>query len=186
MTDEKIVQLYWDRDESAVEETQSKYGRYLTKIAYNILTDIEDSLESVNDTYMYAWKSIPPHRPKVLSTYLAKITRRVSIDILRKKSRDKRIPSEYLFSLSELDDCIPSTSVTEQKLEAEELGKAITRYLKTISPEARRLFIGRYFFMDSLKDVARYCGMSEAKAKSMLYRTRCGLKTYLEQEGYYI
>lgn len=186
MTDERIVELYWDRDESAVAETQAKYGRYLTKIAYNILTDMEDSLESVNDTYMYAWKSIPPHRPSVLSTYLAKITRRVSIDILRKKSREKRIPSEYTFSLSELDDCISNGQTVEGQIEVEELASAINTYLKTISTEARNLFVGRYFFMDSLKDVAKYCGMSESKAKSMLYRTRCGLKTYLEQEGYYI
>lgn len=186
MTDERIVQLYWNRDESAVAETQSKYGRYLTKIAYNILTDMEDSLESVNDTYMHAWKSMPPHRPSVLSTYLAKITRRVAIDILRKKSRDKRIPSEYTFSLSELDDLISNGHRMEEQIEAEELAKVINAYLKTISAEARQLFVGRYFFLDSLKDAARYCGMSEAKAKSMLYRTRCGLKAYLEQEGYYI
>lgn len=186
MTDEKIVQLYWDRNESAIAETQSKYGRYLTKIAYNILTDMEDSLESVNDTYLYAWKSIPPHRPNVLSTYLAKITRRVAIDCVRKKNRQKRIPSEYTYSLSELDECISNDSSTEQRLETEELGKIINAYLKTLSPEARHLFIGRYFFLDSLKDVANYCGMSESKAKSMLYRTRCGLKKYLEQEGYYI
>lgn len=186
MTDERIIELYWNRDESAVAETQAKYGRYLTKIAYNILTDMEDSLESVNDTYMYAWKSIPPHRPCVLSTYLGKITRRVSIDILRRKNRDKRIPSEYVFSLSELEDCISSRASTEEQIEAEELAKAINAYLKTISKDARNLFIGRYYFLDSLKDVAKYCGMSEAKAKSMLYRTRCGLKAYLEQEGYQI
>ena len=186
MTDERIIELYWDRDESAVTETQAKYGRYLTKIAYNILADMEDSLESVNDTYMHAWKSMPPHRPNVLSAYLAKITRRVSIDILRKKSRDKRIPSEYTFSLSELDDCISDHCTTEQIIESKELEAAINGYLKTISLDARRLFIGRYFYMDSLKAVARYCGMSESKAKSMLYRTRCGLKAYLEKEGYYI
>lgn len=186
MTDEKIVQLYWDRDESAVAETQSKYGRYLTKIAYNILTDMEDSLESVNDTYMYAWKSIPPHRPSVLATYLAKITRRVAIDILRKKSREKRIPSEYTFSLTELENLVSEGPRMEEQLEAEELAKVINTYLKTISSEARQLFVGRYFFLDSLKDVAKYCGMSETKAKSMLYRTRCALKEYLEQEGYYI
>lgn len=184
MTDERIVQLYWDRDESAVAETQNKYGRYLTKIAYNILTDMEDSLESVNDTYMHAWKSMPPHRPSVLSTYLAKITRRVAIDVLRRKSRDKRIPSEYTFSLAELEECISDAKSVEQQIEAEELGKAINAYLKTVSKDARRLFVGRYFFLDPLKDVAGYCNMSEAKAKSMLYRTRCGLKAYLEQEGY--
>ena len=95
MTDERIIELYWDRDESAVTETQAKYGRYLTKIAYNILADMEDSLESVNDTYMHAWKSMPPHRPNVLSAYLAKITRRVSIDILRKKSREVPFSAFY-------------------------------------------------------------------------------------------
>ena len=186
MTDERIVQLYWDRDETAVSETQNKYGRYLTKIAYNILMDMEDSLESVNDTYMYAWKSIPPNRPSILSTYLAKITRRVSIDILRKKSRGKRIPSQYVESLSELEELISSNTTVESEIEAEELAKAINTYLSTISVEARRLFIGRYFFLDSLKDVAEYCNMSEAKAKSILYRTRCGLRTYLEKEGYFI
>ena len=186
MTDEKIVQLYWNRDNAALTETQAKYSRYLTKIAYNILNDMEDSLECVNDTYFHAWKSIPPHRPNVLSTYLAKITRRVAIDRVRKQNSGKRIPSEYTFSLSELDECISSQSKTELQIETEELGKAINSYLKTISPEARRLFIGRYFFLDSLKDVARYCDMSEAKAKSMLYRTRCGLKTYLKKEGYYL
>ena len=186
MTDEKIVDLYWQRDESAVSETQVKYGRYLTKIAYNILTDMQDSLESVNDTYMYAWKAMPPHRPTILSTFLAKITRRAAIDIVRKKNRDKRIPSEYTFSLSELEECISDQRTVEQKIEAEELGNLIKKYLKTISPEARQLFIGRYFFLDPLKEVARYCGMSEAKAKSMLYRTRCGLREYLNQEGYYV
>lgn len=186
MTDERIVELYWNRDESAVAETQSKYGRYLTKIAYNILTDMEDSLESVNDTYMQAWKSIPPHYPSELSTFLAKITRHIAIDMLRKKSRDKRIPSEYTFSISELEDCIAENGSVEQQIEAKELGKVISAYLKTISPEARRLFVGRYFYMDSLKDVSSYCNMSESKAKSMLYRTRCGLKTYLEKEGYKI
>lgn len=186
MTDERIVELYWERDESAVAETQNKYGRYLTKIAYNILTDMEESLESVNDTYLYAWKSIPPHRPSVLSTYLAKITRRVSIDALRKKTRAKRIPSEYTFSLSELDDCVTNGNTTESRVETEELVRAINAYLRTISDDARHLFIGRYYYLDSLKDVAKYCGMSESKAKSMLYRTRCGLKAYLEKEGYYI
>ena len=186
MTDEEIVELYWKRDESAVAETQQKYSRYLIKIAYNVLTDMEDSLESVNDTYLYAWKSIPPQKPRVLATYLAKITRRVAIDIVRKKSREKRIPSEYVFSLSELEECISGRDDTSAHLEAELLGKMINQYLRSISEDARNLFIGRYFYLDSLKDVASYCGMSEARAKSLLYRTRRGLKNYLEQEGYYI
>ena len=184
MTDENIVALYWDRDESAIAKTQEKYGHYLTKISYNILQDMEDSLECVNDTYMYAWKSMPPHRPSVLSTYLAKITRRVSIDIFRKKHRDKRVPSEMVSSLSELEECISNTDSTENMLDADTLANVISTYLKTLSKEARTLFVCRYFYMDSLKDAAKYCGMTESKAKSMLYRIRSGLKEYLSQEGY--
>ena len=106
MQDEKIVELYWQRDESAIEETQGKYGRYLGKIAYNILADLEDSQESVNDTYLAAWNSMPPQKPSVLATYLGKITRRISIDIFRRRHREKRQASEYALSLSELEDCV--------------------------------------------------------------------------------
>lgn len=186
MTDERIVELYLRRDESAVAETQQKYGHYLTKIAYNILNDMEDSLESVNDTYMRAWKAMPPHRPKVLSSFLAKITRRVAIDVIRKRTREKRVPSEYTYSLSELEECIPDGNAAEQEAEAALLAKAINQYLRTLPQETRNLFVGRYYFLDSLKDAANYCGMSEAKAKTLLYRTRCGLKDYLEKEGFYI
>lgn len=186
MTDEKIVDLYWKRDESAVAETQQKYEHYLTKIAYNILNDIEDSLESVNDTYLRAWKAMPPHRPAVLSTFLAKITRRVAIDMVRKRNRGKRIPSEYTYSLTELEDCIPCGSGPEHKAETALLAKVINEYLRTLPEETRNLFIGRYFFLDSLKEAAAYCGMSEAKAKTLLYRTRCGLKECLEKEGFFI
>lgn len=183
MQDEQIVDLYWERNELAIHETERKYGRYLTKIAYNILADLEDSKESVNDTYLSAWNSMPPHKPGILSTYLAKITRRLSIDIYRKKNRKKRQASEYALSLEELADCVSAGNTTEQAMNVQLLAEAINEYLYGISPEARNTFIGRYYFMDSLKEVARYCGMSEAKAKTLLYRTRCGLKLYLEKEG---
>lgn len=183
MQDEQIVDLYWDRNELAIHETEQKYGRYLTKIAYNILADLEDSKESVNDTYLSAWNSMPPHKPGILSTYLAKITRRISIDIYRKRNRKKRQASEYALSLEELADCVSAGNTTEQAMNVQLLAEAINEYLYGISPEARNTFIGRYYFMDSLKEVARYCGMSEAKAKTLLYRTRCGLKLYLEKEG---
>ncbi len=186
MTDENIVALYWERDEAAVVETQQKYERYLTKIAYNILNNMEDSLECVNDTYLRAWKAIPPHRPQVLSTFLAKITRRVSIDMIRKRTREKRIPTEYTYSLAELEDCIPDNSMVEGKMDAELLGIAINQYLRTLPEETRHLFICRYFFLDSLKEAAKYCGIKEAKAKTLLYRARCGLKAYLEKEGFFL
>jgi len=117
MQDEMIVDLYWKRDESAISETDRKYGRYLSKIAYSILSDWEDSKETVNDTYLKAWNSMPTHKPSVLSTYLGKITRQLSIDAFRTRNRDKRKHSEYAVSLSELEDCISGSETTEHRIE---------------------------------------------------------------------
>lgn len=184
MQDEEIVDLYWQRDENALRETERKHGPYLTKIAYNILSDLEDSKERVNDTYLKAWNSMPPHRPGVLSAYLGKITRQLSIDLFRTRNREKRRASEYALSLSELEDCVSGSETTEQRVELKMLAEAINAYLYTLTAEARSIFIGRYYFADSIKDVSRYYGMREAKVKSMLYRIRQGLKEYLEKEGY--
>lgn len=128
MQDEMIVDLYWKRDESAISETERKYGRYLSKIAYNILSDWEDSKEAVNDTYLKAWNSMPTHKPGVLSAYLGKITRQLSIDAFRTRNRDKRKHSEYAVSLSELEDCISSSETTEQSIELKLLAEAINTY----------------------------------------------------------
>lgn len=125
MKDETIVSLYWQRDESAIQETELKYGHYLTKIAHNILSDVEDSRESVNDTYLKAWNSMPPHRPETLSVYLEKITRQLSIDMFRKRNRKKRQASEYALSLSELEECVFGGDVTERDVEMHLLGEAI-------------------------------------------------------------
>ncbi len=184
MNDKEIVELYWKRDENAILMTQEKYQRYLTKIAYNILTDLEDSRESVNDTYLAAWNSIPPHKPEVLSTYLGKLTRRISIDIFRKKNAAKRQASEFAMSISELADCLPGGEMPEDTVETKLLAATINDFLRKQSEEARNLFIGRYYFLDSLKDVAAYCNVSESKAKSTLFRTRCALKEHLRKEGF--
>ncbi|MBQ3194121.1 MAG: RNA polymerase sigma factor [Oscillospiraceae bacterium] len=186
MEDERIVSLYWSRDEQAIQETQIKYDRYLTKIAYNILNNQEDTRESVNDTYFAAWNSIPPHRPSVLSAYLAKLTRRISIDCFRYRTREKRLASEYAISLSELDDCISGGNTTEELVNVKLLADAIGIFLRLQSEEARTAFLGRYYFLDSVKEVAAYCGMTESKCKSLLHRTRLGLKAYLEQEGFFV
>jgi len=186
MDDNVIVDLYWQRDEFAISETGKKYGSYLTKVAYNILADLEDSRECVNDTYLKAWNSMPMHKPNVLSTYLGKITRQISIDVFRKRKAKKRWCSEYAISLSELEECIPSGNDLEQDFEGAVLAEAINRWLRTLPQEARNAFVGRYYFMDSTKAVASYCNMSESKVKSLLYRTRIELKTYLEKEGYLI
>lgn len=182
MEDNRIVELYWQRDESAISETQQKYGKYLTKIAYSILADIEDSRESVNDTYLKAWYSIPPQKPCVLSTFLGRITRQISIDIYRKKNAKKRQGSEYALALDELYDCASPDS-PEKEIEAQFLAKCIGEYLLTLSEDARDIFMCRYYFFDSLRDIADHLGVSESKIKSSLHRTRTGLKTYLEKEG---
>lgn len=184
MEDEQIVALYWDRNEDAIQETARKYGSYLAKIAYNVLSDLEDSKECVNDTYLKAWNSMPEHRPRVLSSYLGKIARQLSIDVFRKRHAQKRYASEYALSLSELDDSFPGGGDPAQEVDAGLLDKAIHTFLRALPPDARNTFIGRYYFFDSLQEVANYCGMPEARAKSTLYRTRQALRTYLEQEGF--
>lgn len=184
MEDERIVSLYWQRDESAIRETETKYSRYLIKIAYNILSDMEDSRESVNDTYLAAWNSMPPHRPGVLSTYLAKLTRRISIDRFRYRTREKRKQSEYELSLSELGDCVSGGNTTEEAVNVKLLADAIGIFLRLQSEEARNVFIGRYYFLDSVKDVAAYCGITESKCKTVLHRTRLALREYLIKEGF--
>ena len=184
MEDEAIVSLYWQREESAIRETERKYDRYLTKIAWNILADREDSRESINDTYLVAWNSMPPHRPGVLSTYLGKITRRISIDRFRCRTRQKRGGSEYELSLSELGDCVSGGNTTEEIVNVKLLADAIGIFLRLQSEEARNAFIGRYYYLDSVREVAAYCGMSESKCKTLLHRTRLALKDYLRKEGF--
>ena len=184
MEDNEIIALYWERNEAAIQQTEQKYGAYLSKVAYNILSDFEDSRECVNDTYLKAWNSMPTHRPSVLSTYLGKIVRQLSIDLFRKKNSAKRYASEYAVSLDELGDSFSGSSTPEQAYDAKLLDEAINRFLRTLPDDARNTFIGRYYFFDSLKDVARYCGMSESKCKSMLYRTRQSLKVWLQKEGF--
>ena len=184
MEDSQIVALYWDRDEAAIDQTDKKYGRYLAKIAYNILSDQEDSKESVNDTYLAAWDSMPPHKPQVLSTYLGKLTRRISIDLFRKRTSQKRTGSEYALSLEELGECISGGNTTEEAVNAQLLSEAIARYLRALTPEARTVFIGRYYYLDPVKEIAAYCRISESKAKILLFRTRQGLWEHLEKEGF--
>ena len=210
--DAVIVDLYFARSEEAIVKTQQKFGSYLLKIAMNILTSRPDSEECVNDTYLRAWHTIPPQRPNMLSTFLGKITRNLSIDRLRHLRAQKRSAlkpqtdtdidgsviqitgAQYDLSLSELEEVIPSeqrpggtvTDTVGEELEAKELGRAISAYLRTISEEARKLFIYRYYDMESVKDSAALLGISEGKAKTLLFRTRAGLRTFLQQEGYQV
>lgn len=182
--DEKIVDLFWNREEDAIRQTEQQYGGYLQKIAYNILSDQEDSKECVNDACLAAWRSIPPHRPKVLRSYLAKLTRQIAIDRLRNRKSVKRKVSQYTLSLSELSDTFSCGDSVEEAFSAELLRQTIGRFLHTLPKETQIAFLGRYYYFDSLKEVAAYCGMKESKLKSLLYRTRQALKQYLIKEGF--
>lgn len=184
MDDLKIIELFFDRKEYAITETERKYGRYLSKIAYNILFDTEDSEECVNDTYMKAWNTIPPQKPKVLRTFLGKITRRLAIDIFRKKHAEKRGNSEYALSLSELEESVPDNSLPENKFEQKQLSESINRFLLSLPKESRDIFLCRYFYSDSIKDIASFFGCGESKIKSNLFRSRKALKEHLEKEGF--
>ncbi|MBO5648704.1 MAG: RNA polymerase sigma factor, partial [Clostridia bacterium] len=176
--------LYWQRDENAISATQEKYHAYLMRIARNVLDSASDCEESVNDTYLAAWNSIPPQRPTALNTYLGKLTRRISISKFRYRSAQKRQGGEYALSLAELEDIVTDGTQPQTALEAKLLGELLNKFLCTLRPEERNTFIGRYFYMDPLKEVAAYCGISEGKAKTLLFRTRQKLKAYLEEEGF--
>ena len=184
MEDGQILELYRQRDEAAIRETERKYGKYLTKIAYGILANAEDCRESVSDAYLGAWNSIPPHCPGVLSAYLAKLTRRCAIDVFRRLHREKRRESEYALSIDELADCVSGGDTPEETVELSELTQAIETYLRSLGSEARTVFIGRYFFFDSVREIAACRNMSESKVKSLLFRTRKGLWDYLTKEGF--
>ncbi len=184
MEDKEIISLFLTRDENAVRQTEIKYSAYLLTIALNILKNREDSSECVNDTYFKAWRSIPPHLPARLRYYLGKITRELSIDRLRKRLSAKRLGTEYELSLDELEECVPAGDNPEQSADVMLLAEAIGKYLKKCGDEARNIFVCRYYFCDSIKAIAEYFGASESKVKSSLFRTRAGLKEYLEKEGF--
>ena len=184
MTDQTIVELYWQRDETAISATQEKYHAYLMKIARNVLDSTADCEESVNDTYLAAWNSIPPHRPAALNTYLGKLTRRIAISRFRYRSAQKRQGGEYALSLAEIEDIVTDGTQPQMVLEEKLLGELLNKFLRTLKPVERNTFIGRYFYMDPLKEVAAYCGISEGKAKTLLFRTRQKLRVYLEKEGF--
>lgn len=182
--DREIVALYWEREERAIQLTQEKYGRYLTKIVRNILPAPEDWEECVNDVYLKAWSSIPPHRPQVLSAYLGKLARERAIDLYRKNHSQKRGGSEYAISLSELEEILPDRDTTAEAAERNRLDRALDDWLRTLSPEMRKVFVSRYFYSDPVKDIARNLNISESKVKSMLFRARKGLGKRLTEEGF--
>ncbi len=183
MEDSQIVDLYWARDEEAIEATAAKYGRYCFQIAFNILASREDAVESVNDTYLHAWQRMPPHKPAILSTFLGKITRRVSLNRWRNQTRQKRGGGQVPLALEELSQCIPSGHSPEASVAQKELTLAIRRFLEALPQQERDLFVCRYWFLADTRELSRKFGLTEAAVKSRLFRTRGKLKHHLTKEG---
>lgn len=184
MDDKNIVELYFQRSEQAIKETATKYGNYCYSIAYNILDSNEDAEESVNDTYNDAWNSMPPHRPSILATFLGKITRRISIDRWRKRNAEKRGGGEMPLVLDELQDCIADENTVEREFEKQHLSDIVNSFVTTLPETEQKVFLCRYWYMDSIRSICKQFSFSESKVKSMLARTRDKLRIVLEKEGF--
>lgn len=183
MEDEKIIDLYWARQEAAILETDKKYGNYCRSISLHILKNQEDCEECVNDTWLRAWDTMPPKRPDFLSAFLGKITRNLSISRYRMNRAEKRGGGEMDLLLMELEECLPSGKDVEKEIEEKETARAIDRFLYGVDEESRNMFVRRYFYVDSVKEIAERFGVSESKVKSRLFRTRNRLREHLEREG---
>ena len=184
MEDKKILELLWNRVETALDALAKKFGRRLLYTAMNILGNPEDAEEAVNDTYIVLWNTIPPEKPAPLAGYVHRTGRNVALNKRRHLTAQKR-NSQYDVSLEELAGILPAPSF-EEMMDARELGQAIDRFLDTVSRENRILFLRRYWFGDSVKELAHTLGMSENTVSVRLSRLRAQLKTYLiEKEGYF-
>ena len=183
MEDEMIVDLYWQRSDLAISETNRKYGRYCHTIAYNICGIDEDAEECVNDTWFRAWNLMPDHRPAILSTFLGRITRSISIDCIKTKNRIKRGGGEAVLALDELEECIPGGMNPEEALEEKELEKAIGNFVSGLSETEKKIFILRYWYLTSIDEISEKLNFSKGKVKSSLFRTRGKLRAYLQEEG---
>ena len=184
MNDKEIVKLYWARNERAIKETSTKYGRYCFQIAINILMNKEDAEESVNDTWLKTWECIPPHYPEVLAAFVGKITRRISLNKWYYKNRKKRGGGQVCLVLEELEECIAADNEVEKSVEHKELLQLINTFLETLPETERDLFVCRYWFLASIQELSEKFLFSESKTKSMLFRTREKLRNCLEKEGY--
>ena len=183
MEDQGIVELFFDRSEQAIVETDKKYGGYCYTIAYNILASREDSEESVSDTYFSAWNTIPPRKPTLLQAFLGKITRHISIDRWRKQTAQKRGGKELTLALEELGECLDTRGM-EAEITSRELTRVLNGFLASLAETERNVFLCRYWYMDTIETIAKITGFSRSKVTSMLHRTRGKLRKKLAEEGY--
>ena len=184
MEDYKIVDLYWARSESAIKETDSKYGRMLASISVSLVRTNEDAEECVSDTYLAAWNSMPSERPIYLGAFLSKIIRRISIDKYRASNSQKRRGTAVF--IDELTECIPSGDDIQSDYDNKMIAEALNRFLMSLDEEKRKIFVRRYFYSDPIEVIARGMSIGEGKVKTVLFRTRNALRKFLEEEGIYL
>ncbi len=184
MDDKRIVDLYFDRNEDAILQTQIKYGKLCRKVANNILNNNEDSEECENDTYLTLWNSIPPERPNNFLAFMIRIVRNLSLKRLEYNTAEKRDP-KCAVSWEELEDCIPDRRLSAE-LEDAELGELINKFLHGEKEHIRNVFVRRYYFNDDILDIASRYDFSESKVKSILFTVRNKLKKYLTENGVYL
>ena len=185
MIDEKIVDMYWARSESAIEETSKKYGRYFHTIAYNILRNEEDSQECVSDTYLSAWKAMPSERPRKLSAFLGRITRNLALSRYEYYSAEKRGGCQVSLALDELAECVPENGDYDPVTDRVILKDVLNRFLEELDENSRNIFVSRYFYLNSSGEIAKKYSMTENNVNVILYRVRNRLKDILKQEGIY-
>lgn len=184
LDDEKIIELYWERNEQAIGETDFKYKNYLFVIAYNILNDKLDCEECLNDTYLGAWNSIPPSRPYALKAFLTVIMRRTAIKRYHTKSRTRVIPSELTVSFSEIEAFVSGEEDIEADFDAEKLGQTISDFIRSLAPRRQFIFMSRYYTADSIDVIAKNLNLSRSMVNKELAAIRNALKETLEKEGY--
>ena len=184
MDDAEIVRLYWDRNEQALAATADKYGRYCASIAENILGSKEDAEECVNDTYMNAWRAMPPYKPRVLSAFLGKITRNLSLNRYKYMTAGKRCGGSSTAILDEIGELVSDTGSVERVIDRRELVKAIDAFLGELSADKRSIFVCRYWYFDSISSIASRFGMTENHVSVALGRIRLKLHKYLTERGF--
>ena len=183
MEDKQIVELYWARSETAISETEKKYGRYCHYIAYQILHNDEDAKEVVNDTYLKTWNTIPPGRPDPLKPYVGTISRQLALDVYKKQHAQKR-GGEVSLVLDELSECIPDNDSGADIGESVALSDALNRFMWNLPQRTRNIFVRRYFYMSSVAEIAKDFSMKESNVTMHLLRTRKKLEQFLRKEGF--
>lgn len=183
MEDSRIIDLYWQRSEAAIGETEKKYARYCHSISFNILHSKEDAEECVNDTWLNAWNTMPPCQPSCLAAFLGRITRNLSLDRFKRYSAEKRGGGQTELALDELDEAVPGASGVEEAIDGKELSLLVDSFLGELPREKRMIFVKRYWYFLPIKAIAEQMGTSEKQVNSALFRLRKELRKYLEGKG---